>query len=213
VAGGQDGPVQQAHRIRETERDAALDMVIEAFRSDPQVRWWFPDDDTYRPSATRFFGLLLDTRIAGGEVWVVDGVHAISIWIPPGGNLIGPDVVATRYNEMVAELPAPAPERITAMDELVDALLPREPHWYLGVLACRLSCRGQGLSTTVTAPVLAAADRAGLPVALETSTDSNVDLYTRRGFAVVGEVSVGGRDGLVVRVMRRAPMPAALTSH
>jgi GNAT superfamily N-acetyltransferase len=205
--------VLQARRIRETERDAALAMVVEAFRSDPQVRWWFPDDESYRGSATRFFGLLLDTRIAGGEVWVVDGVHAISIWIPPGGNLLGPDVVAGRYAEMVAGLPAPAPERIMAMDELVDALLPREPHWYLGVLACRPRCRGQGLGSAVAAPVLAAADRAGLPVALETSTDSNVDLYTRRGFAVVGQVCVGGPGDPVVRVMRREPMPPALTSR
>jgi GNAT superfamily N-acetyltransferase len=204
--------VPQARRIRETERDAALAMVVEAFRSDPQVRWWFPDDGSYEPSAAHFFGFLLDTRMGGGEVWVVDGVHAISIWIPPGGNLLGPDVVATRYAEIVAHLPAPAPERILAMDEMVDALLPREPHWYLGVLACRRSCRGQGLGSAVAAPVLAAADRAGLPVALETSTASNVDLYTRRGFAVVGQISTGGATDPVVWVMRREPMPPALTS-
>jgi GNAT superfamily N-acetyltransferase len=205
--------VQQVRRIRETERDAALDMVVEAFRSDPQVRWWFPDDAGYQPSAARFFGFLLDTRIAGGEVWVVDGVHAIAIWIPPGGNLLGPDSVAGRYAEMVATLPVPAPQRIMAMDELVDALLPREPHWYLGVLACRASWRGQGLATAVAAPVLAAADRAGLPVALETSTASNVDLYTRRGFALVGRISVGGPTDPVVWVMRREPMAPALTAR
>ena len=200
----------QARRIRHSERDAALTTVVDAFRSDPQVRWCFPDDAGYERSAGRYFGLLLDTRIAGGEVWVVDGVMAVSMWIPPGGNLIGPETVAARSTEMLAGLPAPAPERITAVDEMVDALLPREPHWYLGVLACRPSWRGRGLASAVADPLLAAADRAGLPVALETSSARNVDMYTRRGFAVVGQVCVGGPNDPTVRVMRREPMPAVL---
>jgi GNAT superfamily N-acetyltransferase len=202
--------VLQPRRIRVQERDAALATVVEAFRSDPQVRWCLPDDGSYEAAAARFFGLLLDTRIAGGEVWVVDGLHAVSMWIPPGGNLIGPDLVAGRYAEMVAGLPAPAPERIGAVDEVVDALLPREPHWYLGVLACRPHRRCQGLGSAVADPLLAAADRAGLPVALETSSARNVDYYTRRGFAVVESVPVGGPDDPVVRVMRREPLPPGL---
>jgi len=205
--------VLQARRILAPERDAALDTVVEAFRSDPQVRWWLPDDDRYPAAAARFFGLLLDTRIAGGEVWVVDGLHAVAMWIPPGGNLIGPELVAARYAEMVAALPAPAPERIAAIDEMVDALLPREPHWYLGVLACRPHRRRQGLGSAVADPVLAAADRAGLPVALETSSARNVDYYTRRGFAVVGCVPVGGPDDPIIRVMRREPLAPGLGSR
>jgi hypothetical protein len=186
--------------------------VVAAFRCDPQVRWWFPDHDSYEAAAGIYFGMLLDTRMAGGEVWVLDDVHAISMWIPPGGNLIGPDVVAARYAEMLARLPAPARERISVVDEMVDALLPREAHWYLGVLACRQECRGRGLASAVAAPMLAAADRAGLPVALETASARNVDLYTRRGFAVVGRVPVGGPDDPTVRVMRREPMPGVLRS-
>ena len=136
---------------------------------------------------------------------MVDDVSAVSMWIPPGGNLVGPELVSARYAEVVATLPDPAPERITVLDELVDGLLPREAHWYLGVLACRSDRRGHGLGTAVTAPLLAAADRAGLPVALETSTSVNVDYYTRRGFAVVGTRCVGGGTGPVIRVMRREP--------
>jgi hypothetical protein len=56
-------------------------------------------------------------------------------------------------------------------------------------------------------PVFEAADRAGLPVALETSTPSNVDFYMRRGFSVVAARSADGTAGPVVRVMRRQPLP------
>jgi predicted N-acetyltransferase YhbS len=83
-------------------------------------------------------------------------------------------------------------------------LLPSEAHWYLGVLACHPDRRGEGLASAVVEPVLASADRALLPVALETSTKANVGYYTRRGFAVAGEAGIA--DGLTVYVMRREPL-------
>jgi len=197
--------MELARRIRPEERDLALGAVVDAFRRDPLVRWYFPDDAGYDRAAATFFGVLMDSRIDGGEVWVTPDAAAVSMWIPPGGNLIGPEVAAARYTEMVAGLPEPAPERIAAVDEMVDGLLPREPHWYLGVLACRPDRRGRGLGTAVTTPLFVAADRAGLPVVLETSTARNVDYYARRGFSVMASRSVGGPDDPVLRVMRREP--------
>lgn len=201
----------EARRIRSHERDAALGTIVEAFRGDPQVRWWFPDDTVYDEVAGYFFGVLLDTRIEGGEVWVVEGAAAVSMWIPPGGNLLGPDVVAARYAEVVGGLPDPAPERIARTDELVDVLLPDELYWYLGVLACRSGRRRRGMGSAVLAPVLAAADRAGLPVVLETSTSGNVDFYIRRGFAVLARAIPEVPGAPTVRVMRRAPAPVPVS--
>ena len=45
------------------------------------------------------------------------------------------------------------------------------PHWYLGVLATEPARQGTGLGRAVTAPMLAAADRAGLPAYLETASE------------------------------------------
>jgi GNAT superfamily N-acetyltransferase len=198
--------VPEVRRIRHRERDAALGTVVEAFRTDPQVRWYFPDDASYDVVARRFFGLLIDTRIDGGEVWIADDAAAVAMWVPPGGNLLGPEYVASRYAEVVAGLPEPAPQRIAEVDEVVDALLPEDPHWYLGVLACRPGWQKRGLAGAVIAPVLDAADRAGVPVALETSTVGNVDFYIRRGFAVLASRTTGKPAGPTIRVMRREPL-------
>ncbi len=180
----------EVRRVRPGERDAVLGTVVAAFRDDPQVRWYFPDDEVYEASAPRFFGFLLDTRVEGGEVWVADDAAAVAMWVPPGGNLLGPEVVARHYAALVADLPEASARRIASTDEVVDGLLPACSHWYLGVLATHPSRRGEGLGSQVLAPVLAAADRAGLPVALETSTPRNVAYYTRRGFAVAGHARV-----------------------
>jgi hypothetical protein len=113
------------------------------------------------------------------------------MWVPPGGNLIGPELASARYSSMVAGLSPAAAERVQCTDETVDGLLPSGAHWYLGVLACHPDQHGTGLGWAVAVPVLAAADRAGLPVALETSSQVNVGYYTRRGFAVIGEAVLG----------------------
>jgi GNAT superfamily N-acetyltransferase len=196
--------VPDIRRLRRDEHDRALTMVVAAFRADPQVRWYFPDDASYEEGARTFFGVLLDLRLDGGEVWVADDCAAVAMWNPPGGNLIGPDVAGQRYAQALAGLPSPGSERASAVDHAVDRLLPSEAHWYLGVLACHPHRRGQGLASAVVEPVLASADRARLPVALETSTKANVAYYTRRGFAVAGETAVA--DGLTVYVMRREPL-------
>ena len=180
----------EVRRIRSGERAAALETIVAAFRRDPQLRWWFPGEDEYDESARAFFGVLLDTRIEGGEVWVGDDCRAVAMWLPPGGNLIGPELASARYTVMTAALAASASERIQRTDEAVDGLLPSGAHWYLGVLACHPDRHGSGLGWAVAVPVLAAADRAGLPVALETSSPVNVGYYTRRGFAVIGEVTL-----------------------
>jgi len=209
--------VTVVRRIRADERDQALATVIEAFRTDPQVRWYLPDDATYASGASSFFGLLLDVRVEGGEVWVTDDCAAVAMWNPPGGNLLGPEEADARYARMAEALPAPSGARVLAMDAAVDELLPHEPHWYLGVLACHPSRQGKGLASAVIAPVLASADRTGLPVALETGTAANVAFYTRRGFAVTGQACLSGSLGLPAQdagacgelpvwVMRREPV-------
>jgi ribosomal protein S18 acetylase RimI-like enzyme len=179
--------VAEIRRIRSGERAAALETMVAAFRRDPQLRWWFPGEAEYDESAPEFFGVLLDTRIEGGEVWVADGGLAVAMWVPPGGNLLGPELVSARYGAMLTNLSASASERVVRTDEAVDRLLPAGAHWYLGVLACHPERHRRGLGWAVAAPVLAAADRAGLPVVLETSSRANVGYYTRRGFALLGE--------------------------
>lgn len=59
--------------------------------------------------------------------------------------------------------------------------------WYLPVLGVAPACQGQGYSSRLLKPMLARADREGLPVYLETQLEKNVALYEHFGFKVVEE--------------------------
>jgi GNAT superfamily N-acetyltransferase len=76
-------------------------------------------------------------------------------------------------------------------------------HWYVPLLGVRPEMQGKGLSRAVFAPVFAAADGLQVPIYLETMVESNVAVYTRLGFELVGRSELEG--GLPNWEFRRKP--------
>lgn len=89
--------------------------------------------------------------------------------------------------------------------EHLDALHPREPHWYLATVGVDPAAQGRGAGRALLAAFLRGADADRLPAYLETDRPGNLPFYERAGFAVVGETHVLG-----VRIWRmRRPAQAA----
>ena len=145
----------------------------------------WPADERYAACAPAFFGLLLDLRLAAGEVWVADGGDSVAMWNPPGGL----------YLTTPGERPGPRCERgfsaverdrWATYDDTLRVPGRSAPHWYLGVLATRRARQGTGLGRAVLAPILAAADRTHLATYLETASDANLRFYGQLGFGRFG---------------------------
>ena len=83
-----------------------------------------------------------------------------------------------------------ARERLQRYDGLVHAVMPPQPHWYLGLLATHPDCAGRRWGRLVMAPGLDRARTAGVPAYLETAMPANVALYVKSGWAVVDTVEV-----------------------
>jgi GNAT superfamily N-acetyltransferase len=199
-----DQPVVMVQRCPPTVRDRALATVVSAFADDPVFRWVWPAKERYDELAPPFLGILLDSRIAGGEVWTADSGAAVAMWEPPGGlYLPAPEGSWARLKDRMTE------REIAAWAVFGDAMgVPSSagPHWYLGVLATEPARQGTGLGRAVSAPMLGAADRAGTPAYLETATPGNLGIYRRLGFEVAREVDVpegGPRSWLMRRDPRR----------
>ncbi len=167
------------------DRDRVVDTVVAAFRADPAFRFFFPDEDTYAEYAAEFTGYLFDRRVPLGTVWMaLDGAVA-ALWDPPAN-------VATASAGGAPKLPADVLERIERYDSAVHGMLPREPHWYLGVLATRPDHAGRRLGRRLMAAGVTTAHADGLPACLETTNPANVELYRREGWEVVDHIT--GRD-------------------
>lgn len=89
----------------------------------------------------------------------------------------------------------------------LDAVHPREPHWYLGTLGVRVDCQGEGVGTGLLSAWLERVDRDGLPAYLETDRFENVSFYGGMGFEVAERMQV--LETPIWRMDRAARSPAA----
>ena len=186
-------------------REHALSTVLDAFVVDPLLRWVWPGDERYATCARAFFGLLLDLRLAAGEVWLADGGDSVAMWDPPGGLYVG--TPAQRWEEAQRGFTAVERDRWATYDETLRVPEDAAPYWYLGVLATRPARQGTGLGRAVLTPMLAAADRTHLATYLETASDANLRFYGQLGFAPVREAEMP--DGPLCWLLRRDPRAAS----
>jgi ribosomal protein S18 acetylase RimI-like enzyme len=214
-----DRRVPTVRRCPPSGRDRALATVLAAFGTDPLLRWVWPGQERYDGCAATFFGLLLDLRIEAGEVWVAEpagpedsedsagaAIGSVAMWDPPGGLYL--PAAGERWAEVYAGF-TPAERAAWAFyDDALGVPATAGAHWFLGVLATDPARQGTGLGRAVTAPMLAAADRARLPAYLETASDTNVAIYRRLGFEVAREVDLPD-GGPRCWLMRRDPQEVA----
>ena len=208
-----DRRVPTVRRCPPSGRDRALATALAAFATDPLLRWVWPGQERYDGCAPTFFGLLLDLRIEAGEVWVSQpedsedtAIGSVAMWDPPGGLYL--PAAAERWAGVHAGFTAAERAAWAFYDNALGVPATAGAHWYLGVLATDPARQGTGLGRAVATPMLAAADRAGLPAYLETASDTNVAIYRRLGFEVAREVVLPD-GGPRCWLMRRDPLEVA----
>jgi hypothetical protein len=162
--------------------------VVAAFAADPA--WGFILGDHYDRVAPLFAGALFDQRVEQGTVWVASDASSVAMWDRPGGP--DPKVRDRAWAAFHGSAGADVEARLASYDAALEAVGPKQPFWYLGVLASRPEAAGQGGATRVLGPGLACADADGLPAVLETSTPANRAFYGRRGFTEAVDVQVPG---------------------
>ena len=175
------------------DRPEVVDMLTRAFADDAIVRFLFPDDAIWPQRAALFFGHYFDVRLAGGAVFVCGEaeVAGASLWNPPGGNRLGQGFVDERWQRtVVAAIDPEEAGRYEAFKEVLEAMTPAEPHWYLGLLGTDPDRRRTGVARALLTPMLARADVDRVPVFLETGMPANVDFYGRFGFETIAQAIV-----------------------
>ncbi|WP_347313035.1 GNAT family N-acetyltransferase [Defluviimonas sp. SAOS-178_SWC] len=178
------------------ERMGALLTV--AFAADPFVRWILPDPHIFTQSNYDYARLNAEPGFAQGASHIIGDGWGMAIWQPPG---IAPDPMALEANMRTHF----APDRIAGFQALMAACEPyhlHESHWHLSLIAVDPAHRGRGLGARLLEHGLAACDRDGLPVYLESTNARNLTVYQRHGFELLAEVRI---DGSPCRYPMRRP--------
>lgn len=129
-----------------------------------------------------------------GTTWLAEDagvVVAAAAWVRPDA----PPPSASTAALLEWEVPRLLGDRTAALaaaEAASDGLLPDGPAWFLACVGTRPAWRGRGIGGALVEAGLRAVDAHGHPAGLETSSDENVRLYRRLGFAVVAELDPPG---------------------
>jgi len=81
---------------------------------------------------------------------------------------------------------------------------PRNPHYYLSLLAVAPERQGKGIGSALLKPVLDRCDEEGMCAYTATDTMPNVRFYEKKGFRIKDTISMPG-SGVTIRTMLRHP--------
>lgn len=159
------------------------EITAKAFAKDPFNLWVFGKPNAMRPT---FHVEAAHTYLPHGLCYRI-GEQAAAMWMLPktlGGRstdipmraMPGLIMILLRYGGIGAV------RRAAAADRAMKANKPTEPHLYLFTIGVTPDAQGQGFGHQLLSPLLRAADRAGLPIYLESSNPANHDFYAGHGF-------------------------------
>ena len=176
--------------------------VVAAFITDPLARFAWPSPHAHLAGMPRVTQAFAGGSFAAGTAFIDSTFCGAALWMPPGVHPDG-EAVEQVFRETVE------PDHLDDLlgtFEKMDEWHPKEPHWYLPLLAVEPLAQGKGLGSALMRHALEVADDAGVPAYLESSNPRNIPLYLRHGFEVLGEIQIGA--GPRVTPMLRHPRGA-----
>ena len=180
-------------RVARHEYNEVLAVTARAFWCDPLIDFFTRDLlHEYRILPGVFNAYLKDLRAPSAQLWV--GEHdgrprGVAGWLAPGGYPRSATQEVRRSARSIGVI-ARGRHRGQAIRLFleVDRRHPREPHWYLSILATDPCVQGRGIGSALIAPILERCDREGTLAYTETQKQANVAWYARAGFTVAEEV-------------------------
>ena len=170
----------------------ALDTIVLAFSADPQLRWLWPEANSYLAHAQKFFEAFGGNAFQSDTAFYTRDFSGVSLWLPPG---VHPDEESLLA---LLETAAPVSKLPIVMEvlEQMDYYKPDEPHWHLPLIGVDPAKQGSGYGSQLLQHTLEEIDRRGETAYLENTNSANTPLYERYGFEMVSVIQVDGAPPL-----------------
>jgi ribosomal protein S18 acetylase RimI-like enzyme len=178
--------IELIRTVKTKDRTKAIEALVLAFASDPQLRFLYPDPLDYQTYAFDFF------KAFGGNAFEKDSAHqyagfsGVALWLPPDTHPNEEDLV----NLIHKSADESKISTVMAVLEQMGHYQPDEPHWHLPLIGVDPSKQGNGYGSALLQYGLDIIDRQGSIAYLENTNPANKPLYERHGFEVIGEIQV-----------------------
>ena len=177
---------------------SAISTIVLGFAADPMTRWVWPDSSEYLRMMPRFVKAFGGRAFEHGTADITEGARAAALWLPPGVEPDDAEMDAVMEGALRPEIA----EDIGAVLQGMAEHHPREPHWYLPLIAADPNWIGQGLGALLMKHALRRCDEQGVAAYLESSNPRNISFYQRHGFEIIGRIQ-SGSSPMMTPMLRR----------
>lgn len=163
--------------------DTIVRTLVDGFQDDPLYRWFTHPERFDEVMAAMFRADVRDAYIPGGEAYLAEDASGVALWRPAPGYRAHGRIEQLRGAPGLTRISGLARfPRIWQLMARTAAEHPREPHWYLSLLAVEQGRQRSGVGSALMEHVLARVDADHLPAYVENSKARNLDFYERHGF-------------------------------
>ncbi len=181
-----------------------VDLLSDAFRLDPHIDWFIGSPRRSRAAITRRRALMRYIAVGAisiGEAWLTDSGQAAALWLRHDAKPHGFRFMAANAGFLFM-CGWTATRRSLRAEKELTCRLPLGPYRFLWTVGVAETARGTGQLRELFEPVLAEADRANVPVYLETAVPRNISIYRHYGFEPDYTYRVD--NGLAIAFMHRS---------
>ena len=200
--------------LAEAQVEQAAELLARVFQHDPMMKYLVANDHAMLTKPLRLYQASIRMGLLYGEVYTTAAMDGLAVWISPGNTDFSfPQMLRSGLLSGVMLMGLKSLSRFMTSYSTIDKLTKQSisrPHWLLMFLGVEPKHHGKGLGGQLIAPILARADREGVPCYLESNNERNLTFYKRHGFEIVGQVQIP--DGPPAWGMRREPGGAAVTN-
>ena len=177
--------------------------LARAFAEDPVFAWLLPAQAGRESRLRRFFSLELSSVVLiDGWAQTSESLEGAALCLPPGKWRLPMGRAVANGRGFLRVFGARLPWAMGLLWRM-EALHPREAHYYLPYIGVAPEAQGRGVGTALMEPLLERCDREALPAYLEATSERNASLYGRLGFEHVRELRFAGSPPLLL--MQRSP--------
>jgi ribosomal protein S18 acetylase RimI-like enzyme len=161
-----------------------------AFQHDPALSWILLDPAQRWLRLPKLFNIVVRSDLAAGLTLRSNAFEVVTLWRAPGKAHVG--LMETLLSGLgYFRTFGGALGRAKAVLRAMESHHPKgNSYWYLHYAGVRPEHQGKGWGSAAIRDGLTRAGSEGLPVYLETAKESNVALYRKLGFKLVGEWDV-----------------------
>jgi ribosomal protein S18 acetylase RimI-like enzyme len=172
----------------------AIEMLTVAFDGDPMFRFLLPQAEPRRRWLRAIMGGAVSLTLPDGWALAAEGerVPGVILYVPP--RRYPPP--SSRIAGSMLRSPPPWPTLHFLRTGLrvlsaMERLHPKTPHYYVMTLGVHPAQQGKGFARKLVSSVTSRADDECVSTYLETTNPTNLPIYRKLGFDIVGEHILG----------------------